>query len=94
MKRETLTRQQSERLAALVDDVKESASLTDLHDFGGDLLANPAAIDAVVRGGNLIDGEPIEEHAVAVVLRSGKVVVINGDNESRELFHAMKRGVL
>lgn len=80
-------------IRGVIDEVEESAAMTDLRDFG-ELLANPAAIDAVVRGGNLIDGEPVEEHAVAIVLRSGKTVVINGENESRELFHAMKRGVL
>lgn len=76
----------------VVDETEESASLTDLHDFG-EFLADPSRIDAVVKGPAVINGEPVEEEACAVVLRSGVVVNVLGRNESAALFRAFRVGV-
>lgn len=70
--------------------VKHAASITNLRDFG-ELLANPERIDAIVPSGNLIDGEPVAEHSVAFVHRSGRVITIVGE-DSWPLWNACKRG--
>lgn len=70
--------------------VKHAVSITDLRDLG-ELLANPERIDAIVPGGNLIDGEPVAEHSVALVHRSGRVITILGE-DAWPLWNACKRG--